>query len=105
MTVKCPRCGADLLLCLAGELAPREPVVWASDTPIKDLPFLARGKHALENDSSEWRDGKYFKTDRWKTAGDLDAASDFELLRIPEFGKVALRQVREAVRLLKEKGT
>jgi DNA-directed RNA polymerase alpha subunit len=102
--VKCPRCGAALLLCDA-TVAPRAPKPWADDTRIDDLPVSTRAKHIVND--SDW-DGdakKWVRTNRFVTAGDVDAASDNELLSLPNFGRVSLKELREAIKTLKEQTT
>ena len=97
--VKCPRCGAPLLLCDATQRAPKP---WAADTPIGDLPVSTRAKHIV-NDSTWDSDAKaWVRTNHFLTAGDVDAASDNELLCLPNFGMVSLKELREAIKILKE---
>jgi hypothetical protein len=96
--VNCPRCGAPLLLCAV----PRAPKAWAADTPIHDLPISARAKNIM-NDSRWDGDAKaWVRTNRFLTAGDVDAAADYELLRLDNFGRVSLNELREAIKTLKE---
>jgi hypothetical protein len=102
--VNCPRCGAALLLCDA-TAAPRAPKPWADDTRINDLPVSARAKHIV-NDGKWDSDAKaWVRTNRFLTAGDVDAASDDELLCLTNFGKVSLKELREAIKTLKEQTT
>jgi hypothetical protein len=98
MTMKCPRCGASLLLCDATAA----PKPWADDTRITDLPVCARAKNIVKD--GRWNsDAKaWVLTNRFLTAGDVDAASDYELLSLPNFGKVSLKELREAIKTLKE---
>ena len=99
--VMCPRCGAHLLLCDAA-VAPRAPKPWAADTLINHLPVSARAKHIV-NDSDWDSDAKaWVRTNRFRTAGDVDEAADWELLCISNFGKVSLKELREAIKALKE---
>ena len=99
--VKCPRCGTPLLLCDA-EAAPHAPQPWAADTPIGHLPVGARAQNIVND--QEWNsDTKtWVRTNRFLTAGDVDEAPDHELLRIPSFGKASLKELREAIKALKE---
>ena len=99
--VNCPRCGAYLLLCDAAA-APRAPKPWAADTRIDDLPVSARAKNIVND--SDWDDDakKWVRTNRFRTAGDVDAANDIELLCLPNFGRVSLKELREAIKTLKE---
>ena len=103
MTMKCPRCGASLLLCDA-EAAPHAPQPWAADTPIGHLPVSARAKHIVND--QEWNSDSqtWVKSNRFLTAGDVDRATDFELLCLGNFGKVSLKELREAIKALKERG-
>ena len=88
------------MLCDAAA-APRAPKPWAA-TLINDLPVSVRAKHIVndgrwDSDAEEW-----VRTNRFVTAGDVDAAADYELLCIPNFGKVSLKELREAIKTLKE---
>lgn len=99
--VNCPRCGAHLLLCDA-VTTPRAPKPWAAETPIHDLPVSARAKNIV-NDSRWDSDAKdWVRTNRFRTAGDVDAASDNELLCLNNFGRKSLKELREAINTLKE---
>ena len=99
--VKCPRCGAALLLCDA-TASPGAPKPWADDTPIGALPVGARAKNIVKD--SDWdKDAKaWVRTNRFRTAGDVDAATDNELLGMTNFGKKSLKELREAIKTLKE---
>ena len=48
--VKCPCCGAHLLLCDAAA-TPHAPKPWAHDTPIHALPVSTRAKHIVNDES------------------------------------------------------
>jgi hypothetical protein len=99
--VNCPRCGAHLLLCDAAT-TPRAPKPWAADTRIDDLPVGARAKNIV-NDGAWDSDAKaWVRTNRFRTAGDVDAASDNELLCLNNFGRKSLTELREAIKTLKE---
>src|SRR4249920_2258381 len=99
--VKCPRCGAALLLCDA-TASPGAPKPWADDTPIDRLPVSTRAKYHILNDSTWDFDARaWVRTNRFRTAGDVDAATDYELLSTPNFGKKSLKELREAIKTLK----
>jgi hypothetical protein len=100
--VNCPRCGAYLLLCDAAAAVPRAPKPWAADTLINHLPVSARVKHIVDDGSWDSDAQAWVRTNRFVTAGDVDAAADYELLRIPNFGRVSLKELREAIKTLKE---
>ena len=99
--VNCPRCGAHLLLCDAAT-DPRAPKPWAADTRIEDLPVSARAKHIVNDGRWDKHIEEWVRTNRFLTAGDVDAASDYELLCLPNFGKVSLKELRAAIKTLKE---
>jgi hypothetical protein len=99
--VNCPRCGAFLLLCDAAA-APRAPKPWADDTRINDLPVSARAKNIVNNSTWDSDANAWVRTNRFLTAGDVDAADDKELLRLTNFGRVSLKELREAIKTLKE---
>lgn len=100
--INCPRCGTELLLSLARK--PEKP--WPWDTPIRELKVNTRGRQALERDKL-WDPvaTRYTDQPRFPNAGAVDTTTDEELLRLPEFGKASLCEVREAIRRLKEEGT
>jgi hypothetical protein len=62
------------------------------DLPLNHLELTVRAANALRNDS-EWR--THHGRPPILTAGDIRAIPDRELLRIPNFGRVSLLQVRE----------
>ena len=102
-SAKCPRCGAALVLALYdATTTPHAPKPWAADTPIDALPVGTRAKH-ITNDS-EWDPAAktWVRTNRFRTAGDIDEATDYELLHRPNFGKASLKELREAIKALKE---
>ena len=99
--VNCPRCGAHLLLCDAA-VAPRAPKPWPADTRIEDLPVGARAKHIVDDGRWDSDANDWVRTNRFLTAGDVDAANDYELLCLPNFGRVSLKELREAIKTLKE---
>jgi hypothetical protein len=104
LPVKCPRCGAHLLLCDAAA-TPSAPKSWADDTPIHALPIGARAKHVVNDQSWDSATKAWVPTNRFRTAGDVDAATDSELLRLLNIGKASLRELREAIKALKEQAT
>ena len=99
--MRCPRCGAHLLLCDA-TAAPHAPKPWADDTLIAHLPVSARAKHIVNDGDWDSNAKAWVRTNRFVTAGDVDAATDSELLCIPNFGRVSLKELREAIKTLKE---
>ena len=99
--VNCPRCGASLLLCDA-TAAPRAPKPWADDTRITDLPVSARAKNIVKDGRWDSDAKAWVPTNRFLTAGDVDGANDNELLSLPNFGRVSLKELREAIKTLKE---
>jgi DNA-directed RNA polymerase subunit alpha len=91
----CPNCGTLLaLLEIEGLRDDPPPVpieVWRL-TPIGKMNLSVRSETALENGG-------------FKTAADLDAASDTQLLRTTNFGRKGLAEVREALaRMAKGEG-
>jgi hypothetical protein len=102
--VDCPRCGASLLLCDA-TAAPHAPKPWADGTPIEDLPVGARARNIVNDGVWDSAAKGWVRTNRFLTAGDVDAASDHELLGLSNFGKVSLKELREAIKTLKEQTT
>ena len=99
--VKCPRCGAPLVLCDAAA-SPRVPKPWAADTPIGHLSVSARAKHIVNAEDWDSDAKAWVRTNRFRTAGDVDEASNYELLRLPNFGRVSLKELRDAIKTLKE---
>jgi DNA-directed RNA polymerase alpha subunit len=101
LPVKCPCCGAHLLLCDA-TATPHAPKPWADDTPIHALPVSTRAKDIVNDERWDSAANALVRTNRFRTAGDVDAASDNELLRIMNIGKASLKELREAIKALKE---
>ena len=54
------------------------------DTTVKDLELSARAENCLHNEGL-------------KTIGEVSAKSDGDLLRIPNFGRKSLRELKEAI--------
>ena len=99
--VNCPRCGAPLLLCDAA-VDPRAPKPWAAETPIRHLPVSTRAKNIVNDSRWDSAAKDWVRTNRFLTAGDVDEAADTELLCLNNFGKVSLKELREAIKTLKE---
>jgi hypothetical protein len=95
--IACPHCGIDLVLCLASSPAP-----WETHTRVQELEISTRAKNALVGNGN-WRDGKWTPSGRYLTAGQIDAASDGDLLRVVNFGRKGLAEVRAAIKELKER--
>ena len=53
-------------------------------TPVRDLPLTVRTDNCLHNEGL-------------KTVGEVLARSDIELLRMPNFGKKSLRELKEVL--------
>jgi DNA-directed RNA polymerase alpha subunit len=83
----CPNCGTLLCLLeiegLRDDPAPAPIEAWRL-TPIGKMNLSVRSETALENEG-------------FKTAADLDAASDIQLLRVTNFGRKGLAEVREVL--------
>jgi DNA-directed RNA polymerase alpha subunit len=108
--IACPRCGENLELSLDFSLHSPAPAsqnangAWR-DTPLNELELSVRAANCLdERDWSEAERG-WVRTGRYATAGKIDDAPDYELLSLPNFGKVSLREVREVLARLKEATT
>lgn len=89
-------------IALAKDITPhnREAVahLWAADSPIEALALSGR-THNLVTSAYYWRERGEL-SDRGKTPrtiGELAAKRSMELMRVPGLGKVALREIREAL--------
>lgn len=91
-TLECPCCLAKLDLKLEFELLTVKP---AKDEPwrgtrIENMGLTPRAYNTVRN---EWLD--------CHTAGDVDALSDNDIMRIPNAGRKTLNELREAIAALK----
>jgi DNA-directed RNA polymerase alpha subunit len=90
--IRCPHCSTDLELrylwraIKQSEFTAKESPSWRL-TPLSEMYLSVRSENCLKLD--------------YETAGDIDDAADRELLRIPNFGKRSLAEVREAIEEIK----
>jgi len=96
MPDECPHCGAGIIRCPScGKdmtqvpLTPRDPV------PSSLIPEVA----AKSVDDMQWsnRTINCLKNDAIKTIGQIAAMSESEMLRIPNFGRKSLREIKESL--------
>jgi NinB protein/Bacterial RNA polymerase, alpha chain C terminal domain len=96
--------GAEHGVTFRDSEAAAAPKPWA-DTPIRALPVSTRVKHIANDRTWDRTAEAWVPNTRFLTAGDVDAASDNELLSIENFGKKSLKELREAIQALKEQAS
>ena len=84
----CPQCQAQLDLSLTLTLRSLKPAEPWRQMPIAELGLSVRAINCFKNENDA------FPEEGWATAGDLDAKTDNEMLRLPNFGKSSLLEVR-----------
>ena len=95
IVLKCPNCEHDLELrfdfrpLVTNNFSVNEPPTWKL-TPLSILKLSARMEHC-------------FKNEGYVTIGDIASQSDRDLLRIPNFGRKSLLEVRNLIDALKRK--
>jgi len=77
----CPHCGAELDMEATLTVRKEPGDAWRR-IPLNDLELSCRAENCFRNEGLE-------------TAGEIADMSDRELLRVPNFGKKSLKEVRE----------
>jgi DNA-directed RNA polymerase alpha subunit len=98
----CPHCKAELEveLSLSARLRPAPAVETWRDIPLAEMALSARAYNCLAYKELN-KDGEWVSPGP-RTAGDVAALSDGDLLRFCNFGRKSLAEVREVIAALKE---